>query len=479
MTRSHFVIIALALAAGVAPQVAQASCSGNACSAFSATATWSSSDKKVNAVLTNKDQAKPMQVKLCITVDSRCNSFDFTLPPRGSITKSVSVSGGAAPAKFAVDVNKAEFAVTQGASPPPSSQASTAAPASGPTTGVDVPDYGKFSYLASAESVVGAPLKKAVASLITAEELELQLMQQDGKLASITQKLESVQNIEADVAANNQKSKGATISARNADTGFELVATMLDYMQNEARGAAANLVISKDDLTIAEDKKRADALMVEAERARQGLAPFINAITFAMDTAKKVASGPEGQASLAVDATNKVMGMFASNPWETEAKKLYAEADALQAKNLAARLKLAADHLRATQTTIARLQPTMQKAMATHDEAWREAKQTYDGSTRGRFQWKNLDAAIPDAQSTIDLARKTTEAAYSARQAAKALERTGSSSNWSTPGDNQRIVTAMYDRSNVIFDRAIKKRQIVELLLKKLEEATAKAKAAL
>jgi hypothetical protein len=90
-----------------------------------------------------------------------------------------------------------------------------------------------------------------------------------------------------------------------------------------------------------------------------------------------------------------------------------------------------------------------------------------------------LDAAIPEAQDVIELAKRTTEAAYGAREAARALERTGGSNNWATPGENQRIVIQMVDKMSGVFDRAIKKRQIVELLLKKLEEATATAKGAL
>src|SRR4051794_4267412 len=148
MARSKYLITALALAASAAPQMAQASCNGAACTSFSAIATWSSSDKRVNAVLTNKDPAKEMKVKLCITVDSKCNNFEVTLPPRGSTTKSVSVSGGAAPPKFAVEANSADFTVVQGATPAPSSTSTTTTGSTGASgaSGMDVGHFGKFTY---------------------------------------------------------------------------------------------------------------------------------------------------------------------------------------------------------------------------------------------------------------------------------------------------------------------------------------------
>jgi hypothetical protein len=475
MTRTNLLMIAVTVVAGAIPGVAQASCSGNACSAVSAVATWNSSDKRVDAVLTNKDQAKGMRLKFCIVVEGTCNSFELTLPPHGNATKTVSLSMrlGSAPPKIAVDVSSADFAASQGASQAPAATASTA------VTAVDVPGLGKFTYTTAAESAVGPLLKKAVSSFAIAEDLDAELLRQDDKLASITRTLQSIPDIEADVQRNNSKSKAGSLTARNADTGFELAATMLEYLQNQAKEAAANLAISKDDLVAVQDKNRADGLMVEAEKSRQGLLLLINAIPSAVDAAKKVASGPEGQASLALGAVNKVIAAFAANPWADEAKKLEAEATRLQANGATQKLKLAGDHLKSTQETVVKLQPVLEKAMATHDEAWKVAKQTYDDTTKGPFQWKILDAAIPDAQKIIDLARRTTEAAYGAREAAKALDQTGGGGNWATPGENHRIAMQMVDKSRTIFEQSARTRQEVENLLKNLETASAKAKGAL
>jgi hypothetical protein len=69
-----FILLATAAAVASVPHVAQASCSGNACGAYSAIATWSASEKRVNTVLTNKDQTRPVHLTLCVTVDGKCNS---------------------------------------------------------------------------------------------------------------------------------------------------------------------------------------------------------------------------------------------------------------------------------------------------------------------------------------------------------------------------------------------------------------------
>src|SRR5689334_600607 len=99
MTRTGFLIIATAALTGAIPGVAHASCSGSACSAVSAAATWSASDKRVNAVLTNRDQAKELRLKFCINVDGRCENYELTLPPHGTVTKTLNMSMrlGAAP----------------------------------------------------------------------------------------------------------------------------------------------------------------------------------------------------------------------------------------------------------------------------------------------------------------------------------------------------------------------------------------------
>jgi len=54
---------------GLLVQGAQASCNGNACSAYSVEAkSFSSSDKEFRASLLNKDQSKKIRLKGCMSV---------------------------------------------------------------------------------------------------------------------------------------------------------------------------------------------------------------------------------------------------------------------------------------------------------------------------------------------------------------------------------------------------------------------------
>ena len=198
MTR-NLVFLTTVASIAIFPQIAQASCSGNACSSVSATATWSSSDKRANTVLTNKDQSQAMHLKLCITVDGKCNSFEITLPPRGSTTKSVTVSGGAAPPKFAVDVNNADFPVVQGASPstaPSPGSAAASSSGSAAVNGVDTP-YGRISYFATQQSLVGPLLTRGVADFTKAKVSYDDLASRVIKLRDGAQKIGSLKDIES------------------------------------------------------------------------------------------------------------------------------------------------------------------------------------------------------------------------------------------------------------------------------------------
>jgi len=125
LTRSALATMALALT--FAPQVAHASCSGNACSSFAVESkTYSSSDAAAKATLVNKDQSKKIHLKGCITVNGKCgsaNGFDVTIEPgkRAPISKPIKPAEAQ---NFAVDVSSAEFLGQPAAAPaPPGEQA--------------------------------------------------------------------------------------------------------------------------------------------------------------------------------------------------------------------------------------------------------------------------------------------------------------------------------------------------------------------
>jgi hypothetical protein len=101
---------------GLLPQGAQASCSGNACSAYSVEAkSFSPSDKKFRASLLNKDQSKKVRLKGCMSVPGKFSGYcwDVTIDPGkrqgvenglGALTKPEE-----AEKNFVVDITSAEF----------------------------------------------------------------------------------------------------------------------------------------------------------------------------------------------------------------------------------------------------------------------------------------------------------------------------------------------------------------------------------
>jgi hypothetical protein len=107
--------LALVVVLGALPQVVHASCSGTGCGSFSVDGkSFSSSDKRAKATLVNKDPARKIHIKGCITSDGKCStgdSFETTIDPG----KGVAISGPATE-KFIVDVTSAELI----APPPPS-----------------------------------------------------------------------------------------------------------------------------------------------------------------------------------------------------------------------------------------------------------------------------------------------------------------------------------------------------------------------
>src|ERR1700674_3186274 len=122
MTLKRTLFAAMIFTLGLLPQIANASCSGNACSSFSVeNKSYSSSDTMAKATLVNKDQSKKIHLKGCVSVNGKCgsaDSFDVTIDPgkRVPISKPIS-SMLAKPAdaqNFVVDVSSAEFLQQEG-----------------------------------------------------------------------------------------------------------------------------------------------------------------------------------------------------------------------------------------------------------------------------------------------------------------------------------------------------------------------------
>jgi hypothetical protein len=460
MTRKLAYLLPMTLAAGAAPQIAQASCSGNACGALLAAATYSSMDKRVNGTVTNRDQAKTVQLKFCINVEGKCNSFEATLPPQKSVPKFVPFNGSAAPQKFGVDIVSAEFNAL-------------------PANGADTP-FGKFTYLTNAESDVLPKVKKAAADFYAAESLDRELDRQAIKLGGMSDRIGATNNVDSDVRNNNGKSEQAAIAAKTASQLLGVASALLTSMRNDAKDAAENLKWDSNELDALRKETRAADLMKKANEAASALNKIIGLASTAIDAGKAYGAAMTGdpipafKLSLQADSAliNAIVGI---SPLVKEANELQAAAAELRQTAAEGRFKTAGDRLRSLQEAVGKLKPLVDDIQANHERAWKAAQNTFDKNTQGRFHFEWVEAAIPEVQKTIDLARKTTEAAYTAEKAAKDLGELPNSV-MAHPAEDRKIISDMHNTATNYLNQAVAKRQSAEMLLKRLQEALATAR---
>lgn len=449
----------MTIVAGATPQIAQASCGGNACGALTAIAHYSSVDKRINASVTNRDQAKTIHLKFCINVEGKCGSgFEATLRPHENIAKFAAVNGSAAPQKYAVDVTSAEFIAAA-------------------TKEIDA-KFGSFSYPASAESAVLPLVKKAVESFARAESMDTELDQQFIKLAAISDKIGATDNVESDVRKNNGPSEEAAISAKNATAILKSISTSLTSMRNSAKEATDNLNWDTKALDAVVKQQRADQLMEMARKEREALGVFVKIVNLAVEAAS-TRGEPAEVGALVIKTTADVMGEFAQVNWViTEANTLQEEAKTLQLEAAEGRFKTAVDRVKSVKDTVDQLKSLLDEFRPNYQRAWLRAERIFNQNTKGRFHFDWVEAALPEVQKTIDLARKTTEAAYTAEQAATALNQLPISV-MADPAADKKIIKDLHDTSTGYFNQAVAKRQSAEMLFKRLQDALATARKAI
>ena len=471
MTRKLALFATTAVMATV-PQVAHASCSGNACSAYSAVATWSASDKHVNTVLTNKDQTKAVHLKFCITVEGRCNSFDVTLPPHGNMTKSVSVSGGAAPPKFAVDVSTAEF---------PAGQA-TASQGSGAVNTVETP-FGKLTYFASHND--GPMLSKAVADFIKGRDLYQKLAPRVIQFNDAYQKVGSLKDIEAEI----RKTVGANPTLRleagyalGVRRDFENLAETFRLVGELAGNAARNVSVAEKELEASRDRQTADQLMAEAARERQQVSLLIgtiNAAITAADVFRKAETGDiMGIAGTAWGAADKVADLFTnSGELIQRAQELEAKAKLISADAAAQRFKDAEQILSTLRGHLGDLKPKLQRYRAEYEKAVAAAQKDFDKDNvknKGRFNFSNINTLLAEAKAIKSLAAETRQATNATREYMRmyySVKKT-----WmADPAQDEKVMQQLFDTANWMTNRIDQMRQETEATEAKLQETYAKA----
>ena len=478
-----FILLATATAVASVPHVAQASCNGNACNAYSAVATWSSSEKRVNTVLTNKDQTKPLHLKLCVTIDGKCNSFDLTLPPRGSMTKSVSVNGGAAPPKFAVDVSSAEFpagqAATQGAGP---AQGAGAAEGSGAVKVVDTP-YGQIKYFTTSNE--GPTWSKVNANLEKGQDLYRKLRPRVIALNDAAQKVGSLKEIEAEIRKTVNANPTLPLKAGYAlsvKRDLENLSETFRLVGELAGNAARNLSVTEKELEASRDQETAFQLRAEAERERQRVSALVKIINQAMSAAdafQKAESGDiAGLAAKAWGEADKVVALFTNADELTQrAQELEAKARKLSAEAVAQRFKDAEQMLSTLQRHLADLKPKLQRYRTDYETALAKAQKDFDNDNaknKGHFNFSNINALIAEAKAIRVLAAETRQHTNAAREYMRLYRSVRK--NWmADPAGNEKVMQQIFDVSDWMTQQVDEMVQQTEKAQAQLQDTYAKA----
>jgi hypothetical protein len=472
-----FAFLATVAAVATIPQIAQASCSGNACDAYSALAAWSSSEKRVNTVLTNKDSTKPVHLKLCVTVDGKCNRFDLTLPPRGSMTKSVSVNGGAAPPKFAVDVSTAEFpagqAATQGAGP---------AQGSGAIKAVETP-FGQITYFATHDE--SPNLTKAVSDFVKGQDLYKKLRPRAIALNAAAQKVGSLKEIEAEIRKTVNANPTLPLKAGYAlsvKRDLENLSETFRLVGELAGNAARNLSVTEKELEASRDQETAFQLRAEAERERQrvsALVKIINEAMSAVDAFQKAESGDiAGLAAKAWGEADKVVALFTNaDELTTRAQELEAKARKLSAEAVAQRFKDAEQMLSTLQRHLADLKPKLHRYRTDYETALAKAQKDFDNDNaknKGHFNFSNINALIAEAKAINVLAAETRRHTNAAREYMR-LYRSVRKDWMADPAGNEKVMQQIFDTADWMTQRVDEMVQETEMAQAQLQDTYAKA----
>jgi hypothetical protein len=335
--------------------------------------------------------------------------------------------------------------------------------------------FGTFTYVADQEAVVMPLLNKAVKTFGDAESLDEKLDALDINLSAAADKIPPLKDVVADVQKRTDRTtKIEANAARGAEKDLKLLTHMLEALQKDAKTAAENLTITKDDLEGAQDMARADSLMKEAQKHQSGMQTFVRTVSIGIDMAFKVSKGDPSAIKPAWDAAGLVVGIFAEsvNPWLKEAQALQERAKNLFLVNAGKKLALAAQHAKAVQTQMNKLGPELEGFKADDERNWKTAEKNFDATPGGIFKFEDVKAALALAQQEVDLARKSTETAYGAREAAKALARPSvAPSDWmANPKEDQKIIKALLQGTTAMFQSGIDKRKRAETLLKRFQE---------
>ena len=475
MTR-NLALLATVAAVATVPQIAQASCSGTACSAYMLNPTWSPSDRRVNATLTNKDQTREVHLKLCITIGGVCNGIEVTLPPHSAVMKGITVPGapGSAPPNYTVDVTAANFPPGQAASPAPAAA----------VNGLDTP-FGKLTYFTSPQTVDINSMSKGIANFARGKELYLKLGPRYLALIDASRKMSSI-DIEAEIrksmAANPRAQRRADLAkdlARHADD----LGLVLGVVADLAKNAADNLSIDQKELEASRYRDVADSLMKEAEKERAQVAAVVSIINAAISVNGVIKNYNEGKdlgagTAAWTNLSDKLADLF------TNADQLIARAQSMQEKAkllssdaVTKRVAVAEKHFTDLRGRLIEIKAKIDGYKADYDKVVALAQQDIDAGNakaKGSLNLGNLTALITEAKALKDMSAESRQSMNAAREYAKSVS-SGPKTWMANASDDERILKELFDASNQAADRLDQMIKEIDGMHAKLQETYAKA----
>jgi hypothetical protein len=473
VTRKYY-FLATVGAIALVPQIAQASCSGNACNAFSTIAVWNGSGKRVDTTFTNKE-TKEVRLKFCVTVDGKCNSFELTLPPSGKVTKNVPVPGIlGAPPKFSIDVSKADFGgggTAAGSAQGDSKKSAGAA--------FDTP-FGKITFAAGQKVDPGIP--GAIAAYNKAADLYKNFSPKVLHFTDEYKKIGPFKEIEAEIKKTVGGDRTLRLEAGYAQTvkrDIENMGQTFRLLVELADNAARNLKVAETELEAAKDRDEADALMKQVEREKARVSVLVKLISTAVTTAEAAASstlsGPTGTAFNFVDQISEAFTN--TGPLIQEAQELESKARQLTARAAADRFKDTGQFLSTLQRHLADLKPKLARLKTDYDRALKSMHDDFDAhnaKNKGRFNFTAITALVAEAKTIQALGAETQKATSSARAYAQAFLRVRK--DWmGNPAEDTRVLQQMFKTADWMLANVEKRQQEMDTMHASLQETYAKA----
>jgi hypothetical protein len=481
---------AAAATTGALPRTALALCSGNACSAVTATATYDASNKKIIYILKNKDQAT-LHIRYSVNADGHSvnvSSMDTDIGPLETVTRNLPFNDAAlkknvlsATTKYEVDIRNADFKGSQAASSP------------GGTKTVDAL-FGKLTYFAAQESKYGRMVTSCAGDFKKTAELYDQLVAQHSQMIKDAATVPSLKEVEAEIRklmeAKTMESMNVRNSAgvaSNSDGNLQVILVQNRMIKKMVADAKTSFDRAAAKVSADEKLKRASDLITMINEQYETITKLISYINFAVDAAEKMGTGDLNATSAAKNSfeTGRFFAaqpdMIASiaQPYVlSQAQNLIADANDILDKGIKSSFEESAKNLKTAQELAIGLKPTVDAFKANYEKRLRQAQRDFttvntNGHNKGHFSFDNIRKALDEARASRNLAVQT---AQTAKQAIAWTNGLKDKTEWmADPSGDAKTLENILTNANSMGAKAIEWGRDSEATLARLEDTYAKA----